>query len=185
MGMFDQAPNQQQQSQPMDEAFRQQNYDDHDPFNQIGGSTPSQQGVYPIPGVYPVLFLDSMKIIKSRKGDTLFIAEFDICQSEVPTRPVGTRMSWIVNFRHDASPGNVKMFMAALMGITVDEVDAEGAKFACSDKNPCRGKLIRLEASETITKSGNPFTVCKWHTLPEEMQNRAAEIRAEAGFQPF
>ncbi len=180
MGLFDNRQPTQQTQQT-----QQPTADASDPFGRIGGSTPSESGVYPVPGVYPMLSLDVMKIINSRKGDTLFIAEFDIYQSETSARPQGTRMSWIVNFRHDASPGNVKMFIAALMGVQLEEVDTESAKFACSADNPCHGRLIRLEASETTTKSGNPFTVCKFHTIPENVQQEAGEYRQAAGFAPF
>lgn len=155
------------------------------PFDQIGGSTPNEGGVYPVPGVYPVLFCDVIKMMTSRKGDDLFIAELDILESQVDERRAGTRMSWVVNFKHDAAPGNVKLFLASLMDINPDEVDADGAKFACSPDNPCHGRLIRLEATNTVTKAGNDFTLCKWRSLPKEVQATGTDLRAAAGFTPF
>ncbi len=156
-----------------------------DPFDQIAGSEARQTGVYAVEGVYPVLYVDCLKMIKSRKGDQIFIAEFDIVDSEVDERPPGTRMSWAANFRHDATPGNVKGFLAVLMGVDADDVDAASAKLAVSESNPCRGRLIRLEAVMIETKAGKPFTLHNWRTIPQEMQAQANELRANAGFPPF
>lgn len=155
------------------------------PFDAVGSSTPNEGGVYPVPGVYPVLFCDVLKMTQSRKREDLFIAEFDILESQVEERRAGTRMSWVVNFKHDAAPGNVKLFLAALLDIPPGEVDAEGAKYACSAENPCHGRLIRLEATNTITKAGNDFTLCKWRSLPKEKQDQSTDLRAQAGFTPF
>jgi hypothetical protein len=157
-----------------------------DPFSKIGSSDPSESGVYPEAGVYPLLFVDSLKMIQSRKGDDLFIAEFDIVQSEVDTRRPGTRMSWVANLsKHDAAPGNVKLFLATLMDVPLDQVDSDGAKFACSTDNPCRGRLIRLEASTIKTKAGGDFTRCSWRSVSKEVQAQSEELRQKAGFTPF
>lgn len=181
MGMFDRNKSQGSVSYN-EEAPRRRG---SSPFDQIGGSTPNEGGIYPIPGVYPILFCDVLKMTVSRKDEDLFIAEFDILESQVEERRAGTRMSWVVNFKHDAAPGNVKLFLAALLDTTPDEVDADGAKYACSPDNPCHGRLIRLEATNTITKAGNDFTLCKWRSLPKEVQDKGTDLRAQAGFTPF
>jgi hypothetical protein len=152
------------------------------PFDRVANSEGRFGGVYPLPGVYPALYVDVLKMIRSRKGEDVFIAEFDILDSEVPNRLKGTRMSWAVNFRHDASPGNVKAFLAAVMAVPQTEVDGKGAQYACSDKNPCHGRLVRLEAVQTKTKTGNDFTLTNWRPLPDEIQAQAAELRKQAGF---
>jgi hypothetical protein len=157
----------------------------YDPFSQIGQAEVSVQGVYAAPGVYPVLYLDNMKMIESRKHDILFVAEFDILKSEVPSRPAGSRISYIVNFRHDAGPGNVKEFIATLMDVSPQEVDENTARIACSEKNPCRGRLIRLEAILTTTRTGNDFTIHRWTVIQEEIQTQAEKLRESAGFTPF
>jgi len=181
MGMFNK-PEGQQDNKPK----QQMDYDKSDPFSKVGNAEGREGGVYPEPGLYPILYVDTLKMIRSRKNDDLFIAEFDIVASEVDARPVGTRMSWVANLtKHDAAPGNVKTFLAKLMNVPDQEVDANGAKFACSDENPCHGRLVRLEASIIQTKSGGDFTLCKWFTLDKEMQDQADEIRKQAGFAPF
>lgn len=154
----------------------------NDPFSRIEDSEGRTGGIYPMPGIYQVLYVDVVKMIRSRKGEDVFIAEFDILQSDVPERKAGTRMSWAVNFRHDASPGNVKAFLAAVMNSEQSEVDGKSAQLACSDKNPCHGRLVRLEAVQTKTKAGNDFTLCNFRPIPDDMQAKAAELRAEAGF---
>jgi len=154
----------------------------NDPFGRIEQSDPSQGGIYPEAGLYPCLYVQALKMIRSRKGEDLFIAEFDIIESMVQLRPKGTKMSWAVNFRHDASPGNVKSFLAALMGVDPGAVDAEGSRHAVSENNPCRGRLIRLEAVQVKTKAGNDFTRCNWTALPDEIQQQAEQLRADAGF---
>jgi hypothetical protein len=152
------------------------------PFERIGNSQPTEGGVYPIPGVYPLLYVNTLKMIKSRKGEDVFIADFDIVTSDVPERPAGSVMSWVCNFKHDAAPGNVRLLLAAVTATPLDQVDAAGSQFAVSPQNPCHGRLVRLTASQTITKSGNPFTVCKWDIVSEEHQQRADEYRKQAGF---
>jgi len=158
------------------------NRNTYDPFEDIGNSDGRTGGVYPLPGIYPILFVDVIKMIVSRKKDNVFIAEFDILQSDVPERPAGSRMAWAANFRHDATAGSVKAFLAAVMNCDQSEVDAEGSRLACSDKNPCHGRLIRLEATQTKTKSNNDFTLCAWRPIPDEIQKEAMERRKAAGF---
>jgi hypothetical protein len=157
----------------------------NDPFEQIANSEVTERSVYFEEGVYPVLYLDVMKMVNSRKGDTFFVAEFDILESNVSSRPSGSRATWMANFRHDATPGNVKDFIAKLNGVEPEEVTAESVKMACSETNPCSGKLIRLEAVNVETKSGGNFTRHNWRPIPEELQQKAAELREHAGFPGF
>jgi len=152
------------------------------PFDRVAASEGRFGGVYPQPGVYPLLYIDVLKMIRSRKGEDVFIAEFDVLESEVPSRLKGTRMSWAVNFRHDASPGNVKAFLAAVMNVPQNEVDGKGSQYACSADNPCHGRLVRLEATQTKTKAGTDFTLCNFRPVPDDIQAKAAELRKQAGF---
>jgi hypothetical protein len=151
-------------------------------FSKIANSETKEGGVYILPGIYPVLMVDVIKVIKTRKGDDMFIAELEIIQSQVEDRPAGTKVSLTHNLRHDVSPQLVKTFFAKMMGVTDEEIDAEGLKFACSEKQPCKGRLVRLEATR---KEGKDYLVHTWTELPEAMQEKAKELRAEAGFAPF
>lgn len=171
MGMFDK--NRKPQS-------NQSNGDD--PFSRIGGSDVRKGGTYPVPGVYPILLVDVVKLITSRKGEDIFIAEFEILESNVDERPTGTRMSWAANLKHDPSPGNIKAFLAAAGDVDPEEVNSEAAQLACSEDNPLHGRLVRLEATITTTKSGNAFTLCDFRPLPEKVQAQADKLREKAGF---
>jgi hypothetical protein len=162
----------------------------NDPFQRVANAEVGEKTAYFEPGVYPFLYLDVIKMVTSRKGDQLFIAEFDIVDSDVPSRPKGSRAAWIANFRHEPTPGNVRGFMAALNNVGVEEITADALRFACSDKNPCHGNLIRLEAVLLTTdKDGNarakPFTRHDWRPVPKELQGQAEELRTKAGFPGF
>jgi hypothetical protein len=149
----------------------------------IGNAKATEGGVYPVAGVYPVLYLDACKMVESRKGDKLFCAEFDIVESNVEERPAGSRMSWMANLtKHDAAPGNVRAFLAAAVGIPVENVDAEGSRQAVGPANPLHGRLMRLDASDTKTRAGGDFTLCRFSALPDELQSQAEKLRANAGF---
>lgn len=151
-------------------------------YDQVAESKPTEGGVYPKPGIYPLVFVDAVKMIRTRKKEDMFVAELCILNSECEIRPAGSRMSWCANFKHDAAAGNVKAFLAAAMNIPVDNVDADGMRFACSEKNPLHSRLLRLEASDITTEAGKPFTLCKWHVISDEHQARAMEYFAAAGF---
>ena len=154
--------------------------------SKVAESDPSRGGVYPEPGVYPVIQIDVLKMIKSRAVEDLFIGEIDILKSNVESRPAGSSMTWMCNLtKHDAAPGNVKAFLAALAGVDDTEIDVAGAEMAVSDQNPMQGMIIRLEASVIQTRAKTDFTLCRWSNLNEEMQAKAAELRAAAGFPPF
>lgn len=154
--------------------------------DKIANAQVTEGGVYPVPGLYPVVQVDTLKTFTSRRGDELFIAELDVLKSEVTARAVGSRMSWIANLsKHDAAPGNVKALLAAILGVSDEDIGANEAEAAVSDAQPAHGRLVRLEAVQITTKAGNPFTKCSWYALPESVQKDAAKLRKEAGFPPF
>ncbi len=159
-----------------------------DPFDRIGGANVSKGGVYPLPGVYPVVQVDKLVMKKNRNNEDIFIAELDILQSNVPERVAGSSMSWICNLtKHkDMAPGNVRGFIAALMNVATEQVGSNEARIACGPGNPCHGRLVRLEAVNIKTKNtGNDFTKCNWQPIADDGQAQAAELRAAAGFPPF
>jgi len=171
-----------QQSPPY--AAAPQSQQDEDFYSRIANAEDRDRRItrYPIPGAYPVLLVDFVKMIRTRKDEDFFVAEFEILQSKVAERPAGTRMSWMCNLKHDSSPRNIKEFICALMAVDKDAVTPEAVKYACGPDNPCHGRLVRLEASEITTKAGNPFTVCDWYTLGDEVQAKVVELRKAAGF---
>jgi len=143
---------------------------------------------YILPGTYPILFINSLKKIRSQKnGNKLFIAELDIIESKVDGRPPGTDMSAIFNLtKHgETALGNVKALLAAAIDVPEDKIDAKTADLAVSSENPFHGRLIRCEAVDITTRDGEPFTKPNFSPLPAELQAQAAELHEKAGFAPF
>lgn len=135
-------------------------------FDQIGNAEVNGQGVYPIPGQYE-LTVRALKLIKNNSKHDVFVAEFDIDESTEDARPAGTQMSWVANLtKHVSAPGNVRRFLAALGGVSIEEVGASDAEAAVADDNPFAGTRIRLEATNTKTKAGGDFTQCNWIHIP-------------------
>jgi len=155
-----------------------------DPLQRVADSEYNEGGVFVLPGVY-FCCVDVCKTVTSRKGDFLWIVQLEILESSVDARPVGTRMDWIANFKHDPAPGNVKGFIAASMGCLSEEVTYEATKLVASSQNPLHGRLIRVEATQIQTKSGNDFTKVIFASVPDEVQNTAKDLREAAGFAPF
>jgi hypothetical protein len=157
-----------------------------DPYDRIADAQPYDYEKIPyiVPGVYPLLYVALIKAkFPTRKGDNVIIAEFDILDSKVDTRPPGTPASYIWNLRHDAAPREIKKFIAAVMNSPIEEVDSAGIKYACSAENPCRGRLVHLVATEKKSdKTKNLFTGCSFSPISDDVQSRAEQLRGEAGF---
>lgn len=157
-----------------------------DPYDVIGKGQPSNRSNYIEAGVYPVLYCEQLKLVTSKTSpDRFFIAEFTILESKVSSHPSGITMAWVCNLRHQSSGGNVREFIATLANDSIEQVDAEVARYATSEKNPMRGRLIRLEATQVKTKKGGDFTRCKWVPISEDVQKQAEEFRAKACEIPF
>lgn len=146
-------------------------------FDRIGKADVSRQGVYPLPGIYPVLYIDVVKMFRNRKGADLFTVEFLVLESQVIDRPAGSKMTWQTNMQNDAGPGNARGFIAAAMGCTVEEVTGHAASLTCSAENPCHGRLIRLLATNVKTRADKDFTVCEWIPLASDSQAQAETVR--------
>lgn len=110
-----------------------------------------------------------LKVMKTRKKEDQFIAEFHILESSQPKRPAGSDASWLANLtRHEAALGNVKGLLAALFNMQEDEIDEAGADAAVDEKEqPCVGMEVICEAFNKPTKEGKPFTRCNWFPVEE------------------
>jgi hypothetical protein len=147
----------------------------------IADAKESYQSCYVEPGLYPLLYIEALKFVVSRKNDTIFIAEFLILSSEVGSRPAGSRMSWACNLRHDASPGNIKGFLAAVLGTTAEGITEDLVEKCISSENPCEGRLVFAQARQVPKKDGSPFTVVRWAAVDEDTQADAQALATEAG----
>lgn len=180
MGIFNQ-----QKAQNQEAAAQPRTY--VDPYEQTANAdAAAQTGVYPLPGSYQILYLDSIRMIVSKKdGVDCLVAEFDIIKSSVPERPPGTHMSYIAKYNKPSTAGNVKALILALTNEPEENFTANAFRYVCSEDNPCHARLVAMEASEIETRTGGRFTKCAWRGLPEDIQEQAEELRAKAGFTPF
>ncbi len=158
-------------------------------FDEIGDAKSSGGGNYILEGMYPLVYINAVKTIKSQENNAdLFIAELDIIESKVEGRDSGGTMSWVVNFAHQPALGNIKAFIAAAMNRKEEEITAKIADAVVTSDNPLHGQLLRCEATEIMTKKNKqPFTKCMWAAVDGEKQAMAEELHKKAGFEdtPF
>ena len=151
--------------------------------SKVAKSKATAGGVYPVPGVYPVLDIKLVKVETTWEDHEVFVVEFDILESEVEERAAGTEMSWVCNLtKHKSAPGNAKRFLQDATGINFDEMSEEEAEKEidrlCGEDNPLCGTLVRLEAVNKKTKEKKQdFTVCTFTRLPDEAQELRNELR--------
>ena len=154
----------------------------NDPYSRTGASSGRRGGVYPIAGIYPLLRIDTLKMIKNRIGSDLFVADLEILETKVDDRPAGSRMSWIGDYSKDPTPDNVKSFLMAASGLPANAITADEVMNATSNENPLHGRLVRLEATMIKKRNGDPFTLCVFSAVSDELQSRSEDLRTTAGF---
>lgn len=142
-------------------------------FQGMESAQVGQGGIYFTPGKYLVEVVKCF-CLRSRKREDLFIVEFLIHESDSPDRGVGTKASWVVNFKQDAALGNIKGFLAACNGIDPDntemvtaEITEEVSEYAVDEEeNPLAGTKVRLVAVNKKLKDGvSDFTLHLWSPL--------------------
>lgn len=118
-------------------------------------------GAYVLPGLYTVV-IKAATIFKAREGWDAAAIEMEILESNNPERPVGSTQTQLIKLSNDAGPGNLKQFIAGVMGTSEAEVKAQVGQLVFSDKQPLTGTKAVLEAVPTTTRKGDPFTKCTW-----------------------
>jgi hypothetical protein len=91
----------------------------------------------------------------------------------------------VINFKHDPAADNVKALLAAILHVEVEQIDKDTSMASVSKEQPATGRLVRLEASNIKTKADKDYTKLVWSPIDDEMQAKAAELRAEAGLEPL
>lgn len=137
-------------------------------------------GVYVIPGVYRVK-INSVKEKETRKGETAFIVELIVDESNNPQRAPGTFMTYMILLKHDSALGNIKHFCAAAWNIPEKDVLGAHPQAAIDEaKQPLANIMLRLVATNTKTKAGGDFTKCLF--MPDHVgadgANKAASEQA-------
>lgn len=123
-------------------------------------------------------------IFKSnRKKIDAFIVETTVKKSDNPAYLPGHQVSQSMSFKFDATPRNIKGFVAAVMeirdpdGFVPEEAAAlsgddrviatdkwweDASEFLVSEAQPCRGFVMHLETYEIDTTGGSKYTVHQW-----------------------
>lgn len=121
----------------------------------------SEGGTYILPGVYRFKVL-ACKHINMRTGKQAFVVELEILDSTNEARLPGTTCSWMVTLDKEPALGNIKQFIATAVPCDESQVNEEAVLLIVSEKNPLKGKVLRVSATEITTKAGRPFTKVKW-----------------------
>jgi hypothetical protein len=141
-------------------------------FGGIKDAKYSEGGIYVLPGVY-LFEIQALKAIRTRTQKDAFVAEFKVLESTNPERLPNSLCSWMVTFDKEPAMGNVKQFLASVLGVKDDQIDESVAEYAVNlvddaatnrVANPCKGRKVRCSAVNITTKSNRPFTKCKFFT---------------------
>lgn len=137
-----------------------------DPFGDDFNKAGPNDGVFMLPGGY-LLDLIVCKIIKSTNpkhmGALMMVTEWKILESTVAERPVGSTVSWIVNFKHASAKSSSRGFLAKACGVNHDDItDVRARGLVQQPSNILGGTKMRAQATQTPTRDGNEFTKVSW-----------------------
>lgn len=123
----------------------------------------SQGGNYFKAGVHTAR-LTRIEMGESRKGEAMFIVESEIVESTI--HQVGETVAWMALNRWEKAQffGNVKGFIAGVMGIEESQVDLAAIKMVTSEEQPLAGELVRVNA---FCKEGKDFINVRFSKLEE------------------
>jgi hypothetical protein len=119
------------------------------------------------PGTYPKVRIEDVKMHQARTGEDFFIVSGTVLETNNPACPVGTKADWVCNMKHDSSPGNVKSFAGALMGVRGDDeikrqITTGVITHLISPAQPGRGRVVGLQVVTIQTKRGSDFNKHIW-----------------------
>ena len=149
-------------------------------FGKIGEAKYSEGGIYLLPGVYR-LEIVAVKTLRTRTGKDGFVAEFKVLESSNAQRLPGSSCSWMVTFDKEPAMGNVKQFLATVLGAEMEQITEAVAEAACSEQNPLAGKIVRCSAVEITTKAQRQFTKVKFLKDETSLADIAKEHAAQGG----
>ncbi len=136
------------------------------PFAGIDKAPNNAGGAYTLKGLHTVR-LGECKLIQSAQkgGAPMFVAEYEILESNNPDCVAGSVRSWVVNFQHPSALSNMKGFIAAAYNVDFEQVDEEVSRSIVGPDQPARGTLMKIDAIEVPTRKGGVFTKCRWEYL--------------------
>lgn len=151
----------------------------------VAKSTPNEGGIFWLTGNY-LVEIDTVKVHEGRKKSDYFIVTGENKESDNEDRPVGVKPGWVMDIDKDASPGNVKLFLAGIYGIKLEDLDDDGweklADRVIEEDNPLNGFLAKLNVTMVKTRAGGDYSKHNWSCAYEDMDDmpeKALEILVE------
>lgn len=153
----------------------------------IAASKANRNGVYLVPAGYE---LEIQKVLfdKKTKGDT-FIVELLVLKSwatndKYKPNAENSQASYVVTMNQLSSPGNVKAFLMAALGVPEEQVTAQAIEEATNEKTqPLRFFRIKDVAFEKPQRNdpSKMFTYHNWeHVEPSEEEFNQVMARRKA-----
>lgn len=125
------------------------------------------------PGNY-VVTIDTVFIFEKRLGGgKLFIVETVVTESDNPNINPGDKKNWVQSLSLPSALPRIKTFLGASMGLCTksqlkeinSSVTTDVCNEAISPKNPLKGKILKLECIDKISRNGKKFTQHLWRTI--------------------
>lgn len=157
-------------------------------FDKVAKSRPTKGGAFIQPGDYLYTILRVKLNQGGHKGDSValefLVDEANARPDEKPPNAPGSKCSAVHNFKYDSTPGNIKAFALAVLGLEDHEVtDAELAatlKEMVSDAQPFRGRRVRNSTYPWTTREGKKLDALNsfehYPQTDEEIAARRAEL---------
>ena len=135
-------------------------------FDGIESVTSTSGGEWIVPGNH-VFRVNALKMPQNLRAGDCFIGELTVVESD--TMREGASVSWVRNItkHREMALTDIKQFLAAVAHINEEEVDQDGANEAVSEDQPLAGRLVKCEAYNRQTQSGNDFTRTSWSCTEE------------------
>lgn len=128
-----------------------------------------------------VVRIDAIKYGNNRKKEEMVVIEMTIAHIfEGDQHKVEEEVSKVYNSKHDMTPGNLKAMFAALLGREPESVPADQWKKICmkivGEQQPLRGMFSEIKARNTVTKSGQDYTIVNYGPAMKSTDKRLLEI---------
>lgn len=149
-------------------------------FKGIKDAKGGDGGTYLSEGAY-IVDIDACKQGEMRDGTPFFVVEFTILQNSGPecNKP-GTTASYFVKVEKDTPAlANIRRFISVASDTPEDEIDDAGAEMVVSKDQPLKGTVLRVQATQIVTKKGNDFTKHVWSKF-EGTEEDAGKLRKAA-----
>ena len=147
-------------------------------FKGLSGAKARVDANYIRPGRYWAR-INKVVLKKSRKDDTFIAIEMTVLaihdDAKLQQKPgqhchsVREAMTHMMMAKHDSFLGNVKAFLANVLGVNEAEITEDNAVEVCSDSQPLSGTIVEVNAHNIVTRKNTDFTAV----------NYMREVRAE------